>query len=193
MSKTAQKCLFVLAFYPCTIAECTALDTMHLNGDLLQSELMLAGRRLLCVQSILGNSPAGHCGAVWHAVTHACADWKELCSGPVSAVAVGVCLYSLECPPLCDPAAQKHNEEKLNEAFRQKCGVFLVFSVNMSGHFQGYARMMSYVSREQVWLEFTTPVLACSGAPPHPTHLYMLAMALEIPFQHVKCQPRVGM
>ena len=46
--------------------------------------------------------------------------------------------------------AQKHNEEKLNEAFAQKCGVYLIFSVNMSGHFQGYARMMSYVSRQQV-------------------------------------------
>jgi hypothetical protein len=46
--------------------------------------------------------------------------------------------------------AQKHNEEKLNEAFRQKCGTFLIFSVNMSGHFQGYARMMSYVQRDQV-------------------------------------------
>jgi hypothetical protein len=45
---------------------------------------------------------------------------------------------------------QKHNEEKLNEAFAQKCGVYLIFSVNMSGHFQGYARMMSYVSRQQV-------------------------------------------
>ncbi|CAL5221193.1 g3341 [Coccomyxa viridis] len=51
-------------------------------------------------------------------------------------------------------ATQKHNEEKLNEAFAQKCGVYLIFSVNMSGHFQGYARMMSYVSRQQtsgVW------------------------------------------
>ncbi len=47
---------------------------------------------------------------------------------------------------------QKHNEEKLNEAFAQKCGVYLIFSVNMSGHFQGYARMMSYVSRQQVHL-----------------------------------------
>ncbi len=47
---------------------------------------------------------------------------------------------------------QKHNEEKLNEAFAQKCGVYLIFSVNMSGHFQGYARMMSYVSRQQVCL-----------------------------------------
>lgn len=45
---------------------------------------------------------------------------------------------------------QRHNEEKLNEAFRQKCGVFLIFSVNQSGHFQGYARMQSYVSRDQV-------------------------------------------
>lgn len=47
---------------------------------------------------------------------------------------------------------QKHNEDKLNEAFAQKCGVYLIFSVNMSGHFQGYARMMSYVSRQQVGL-----------------------------------------
>lgn len=62
----------------------------------------------------------------------------------------GACCAALTRPPLCEPAAQKHNEEKLNEAFRQKCGVFLVFSVNNSGHFQGYARMMSYVSRDQV-------------------------------------------
>ncbi|CAK0781843.1 hypothetical protein CVIRNUC_005485 [Coccomyxa viridis] len=51
-------------------------------------------------------------------------------------------------------ATQRHNEDKLNEAFAQKCGVYLIFSVNMSGHFQGYARMMSYVSRQQsaaVW------------------------------------------
>lgn len=45
---------------------------------------------------------------------------------------------------------QKHNEEKLNEAFRTAPGVFLFFSVNMSGHFQGYARMASPVSRQQV-------------------------------------------
>ena len=45
---------------------------------------------------------------------------------------------------------QRHNEDKLNEAFAQKCGVYLIFSVNMSGHFQGYARMMSYVSRQRV-------------------------------------------
>lgn len=50
---------------------------------------------------------------------------------------------------------QRHNEDKLNEAFAQKCGVYLIFSVNMSGHFQGYARMMSYVSRQQVSLTTT--------------------------------------
>ena len=57
--------------------------------------------------------------------------------------------------------AQKHNEEKLNEAFAQKCGVYLIFSVNMSGHFQGYARMMSYVSRQQV----RSSLLAVSQGP----------------------------
>ena len=45
---------------------------------------------------------------------------------------------------------QRHNEEKLNDAFCTAAGVFLVFSVNMSGHFQGYARMASPVSRQQV-------------------------------------------
>ena len=44
---------------------------------------------------------------------------------------------------------QRHNEEKLNEAFRTAPGVFLAFSVNMSGHFQGYARMASPASRQQ--------------------------------------------
>ena len=51
---------------------------------------------------------------------------------------------------------QRHNEEKLNDAFCTAAGVFLVFSVNMSGHFQGYARMASPVSRQQVQRECLT-------------------------------------
>ncbi len=37
---------------------------------------------------------------------------------------------------------QMHNEQKLREAFERSKDVFLIFSVNMSGHFQGYARMI---------------------------------------------------
>ncbi len=33
-------------------------------------------------------------------------------------------------------ATQRHNEQKLNQAFKSSSNVFLVFSVNMSGHFQ---------------------------------------------------------
>jgi len=44
---------------------------------------------------------------------------------------------------------QRHNEDKLNEAFRTAPGVFLIFSVNMSGRFQGYARMASPAARQQ--------------------------------------------
>ncbi|CAD7963638.1 unnamed protein product [Amoebophrya sp. A120] len=39
-------------------------------------------------------------------------------------------------------ATQRHNEKKLNEALRVAPFVVLLFSVNMSGSFQGYARMV---------------------------------------------------
>ncbi len=42
-------------------------------------------------------------------------------------------------------STQRHNQDKLNEAFTQGV-VVLVFSVNMSGHFQGYAIMRSPVT-----------------------------------------------
>uniref|UniRef100_A0A4W4GI73 RNA helicase n=1 Tax=Electrophorus electricus TaxID=8005 RepID=A0A4W4GI73_ELEEL len=41
------------------------------------------------------------------------------------------------------------NEPKLNRAFRESDAVFLIFSVQGSGHFQGYARMSSEISPEQ--------------------------------------------
>lgn len=43
-------------------------------------------------------------------------------------------------------STQRHNLDKLNEAIAQGT-VILVFSVNMSGHFQGYAVMRSPVTR----------------------------------------------
>eukprot|EP00884_Botryococcus_braunii_P020915 jgi/Botrbrau1/7507/Bobra.0095s0043.1 len=43
-------------------------------------------------------------------------------------------------------ATQKHNEEKLQDAFRSGASVYLLFSIVQSGHFQGYARMTSGVS-----------------------------------------------
>ena len=47
-------------------------------------------------------------------------------------------------------AVQRHNEEKLNAAFRAGSTVLLVFSVNGSGHFQGFAKMVTLVNRQRV-------------------------------------------
>ncbi len=50
-------------------------------------------------------------------------------------------------------ATQPHNEEKLNEAYATSDDVVLVFSVNGSGHFQGYARMAGPIKQEKaaIW------------------------------------------
>lgn len=50
-------------------------------------------------------------------------------------------------------ATQVMNEPILEEAFRNSGRVILIFSVNMSGFFQGYAQMMSSVGcrRDHVW------------------------------------------
>ncbi|KAA0717455.1 putative ATP-dependent RNA helicase YTHDC2 [Triplophysa tibetana] len=42
-----------------------------------------------------------------------------------------------------------NSEQKLNRAFLESSAVFLVFSVQGSGHFQGYARMTSEISGER--------------------------------------------
>lgn len=42
-------------------------------------------------------------------------------------------------------ATQRHNEEKFNEAFHNAPHVILIFSVNSSGCFQGYAKMLGRV------------------------------------------------
>ena len=58
-------------------------------------------------------------------------------------------------PACCDPVwalsidMQKHNEDKFMEAYRSASSVFLVFSVNMSGHFQGYAKISSLPFKHQ--------------------------------------------
>jgi hypothetical protein len=44
---------------------------------------------------------------------------------------------------------QKHNEDKFVEAYRSATNVFLVYSVNMSGHVQGYAKMSSLPFKHQ--------------------------------------------
>lgn len=41
------------------------------------------------------------------------------------------------------------NERKLNRAFWESSAVYLVFSVQGSGHFQGFARMLSEIGREK--------------------------------------------
>lgn len=50
-------------------------------------------------------------------------------------------------------ATQAMNENILDEAFHNSNKVILIFSVNMSGYFQGYAQMTSPVGlrRDQVW------------------------------------------
>ncbi|XP_011081068.1 uncharacterized protein LOC105164168 isoform X2 [Sesamum indicum] len=50
-------------------------------------------------------------------------------------------------------ATQVMNEPILEEAFQNSGKVILIFSVNMSGFFQGYAQMMSSVSwrRDNIW------------------------------------------
>ncbi|GBG71620.1 hypothetical protein CBR_g9036 [Chara braunii] len=52
-------------------------------------------------------------------------------------------------------ATQAMNEDKLNEAYRSAERVLLIFSVNTSGHFQGYARMASPIGRRMstLWSE----------------------------------------
>ncbi|GAA6095870.1 3'-5' RNA helicase YTHDC2 isoform X1 [Tachysurus ichikawai] len=42
-----------------------------------------------------------------------------------------------------------NNEHKLNRAFQESSTVFLIFSVQGSGHFQGYARMSSEIGSER--------------------------------------------
>ncbi|KAK9866355.1 hypothetical protein WJX84_005495 [Apatococcus fuscideae] len=46
-------------------------------------------------------------------------------------------------------ATQKHNEEKLNKAFETSKSVYLIFSVNKLGYFQGWARMVSRITHGQ--------------------------------------------
>lgn len=46
-------------------------------------------------------------------------------------------------------ATQSHNEEPFNSAFRNCKNVYLIFSVNKSGHFFGYARMESEIAHRQ--------------------------------------------
>lgn len=41
------------------------------------------------------------------------------------------------------------NETKLTKAFLENSAIILIFSVQGSGHFQGYARMTSVVSQEE--------------------------------------------
>jgi len=50
-------------------------------------------------------------------------------------------------------ATQAHNERKLNAAYESSDEVRLVFSVNNSGHFQGYAKMTSAIGHvpSQAW------------------------------------------
>ena len=41
---------------------------------------------------------------------------------------------------------QRHNEEILDQAYRTSKNVFLIFSVNKSGEFYGYARLALFLN-----------------------------------------------
>ncbi|KAL5482515.1 hypothetical protein ACEPAI_9109 [Sanghuangporus weigelae] len=58
-------------------------------------------------------------------------------------------------------ATQPHNEIVLNQAFRNSSDVYLIFSVNKSGEFYGYARMASLIGKAAMdrvsWASRTDP------------------------------------
>jgi hypothetical protein len=62
-------------------------------------------------------------------------------------------------------ATQRHNQDILNQAFRTSKDVFLIFSVNKSGEFYGYARMAGPVSRDENCMPWTS----ATGSTPPPS------------------------
>ncbi|KAJ7246179.1 YT521-B-like domain-containing protein [Mycena rebaudengoi] len=79
-------------------------------------------------------------------------------------------------------ATQKHNEGILDRAFRTSKDVFLIFSVNKSGEFYGYARMVGPVGQADgrvSWASRSSDASAARGSPeaparPLPQHKYSL-------------------
>ncbi|KAH9979896.1 YT521-B-like domain-containing protein [Lactifluus volemus] len=65
-------------------------------------------------------------------------------------------------------ATQRHNEEILDQAYRTSKDVFLIFSVNKSGEFYGYARMTGPIFQGEVrvpWASrFTSPAVRDENA-----------------------------
>ena len=76
---------------------------------------------------------------------------------------------------------QRHNEQKLREAFEQSKDVFLIFSVNSSGHFQGYARMVS-IGQGQVCnvVHICCRHVACRHIFVHMMHIKLLLPILKL-------------
>ncbi|KAF9483599.1 hypothetical protein BDN70DRAFT_929117 [Pholiota conissans] len=64
-------------------------------------------------------------------------------------------------------ATQKHNEEVLDKAFRTSQEVYLIFGVNKSREFYGYARMSSSVIRD-----VPQDIQWAARPPPHPRSLH---------------------
>lgn len=77
-------------------------------------------------------------------------------------------------------ATQAMNEPVLNEAFESAEKVLLIFSVNMSGHFQGYAQMVSPIGqrRASVWNETNSGANPWGGT----FHVEWIRM-YDLPFQ----------
>ncbi|KAJ7274010.1 YT521-B-like domain-containing protein [Mycena rebaudengoi] len=68
-------------------------------------------------------------------------------------------------------ATQKHNEGILDRAFRTSKDVFLIFSVNKSGEFYGYARMAGPVGQADgrvSWASRSSDTSAARGSPETP-------------------------
>lgn len=61
-------------------------------------------------------------------------------------------------------ATQRHNEEILDQAYRTSEDVFLIFSVNKSGEFYGYARMTGLASQDEIGVPWASAT--GSTAPP---------------------------
>lgn len=73
-------------------------------------------------------------------------------------------------------ATTQANEKKLNKAFKESKKVILIFSVQGSGHFQGFAQMTSPISREKC-REFGSNLLTGSFS-------VTWMKCVDVPFQH---------
>ncbi|THH16948.1 hypothetical protein EW146_g3781 [Bondarzewia mesenterica] len=84
-------------------------------------------------------------------------------------------------------ATQRHNEGILDQAYRTSKDVYLIFGVNKSGEFYGYARMAGPISRGEQRVPWATPSAPSSSPPaqspsgnPQPSLSYSRSPQAEI-------------